>query len=386
MYTKSSNIYVIQAKRTAIGKFGKTFANISAVDLGAACIKNVLENSIIDNSDIQDVIIGQVLTAGQGQNPARQTALKAGLSTSIPAMTINQVCASGLRAVILGVQSIKDNFDCVLVGGQESMSNAHFSGYVNRKEENKNTNNLSNTMLSDGLTCAIKGYHMGITAENLAYKYSISRLEQDKFAYNSQKKAAKAIAKNVFKNEIITVAGIDTDAHPRKISIEELSDLKAIFKKNGTVTVGNSSGINDGAAMLLLANLSFIKKKNIQPLAKITGYGLSGVKPSIMGIGPVEAVKKALISAKWCIDDLDLIESNEAFAAQSIAVNKDLNWNTDIININGGAIALGHPIGASGARILTTLIHSLQATNKKKGIATLCVGGGMGVAVCIEAI
>ena len=381
-------VYILSAKRTPIGVFGKTFMAENAVDLGSIAFKSAIDSANIVSEDIQDVIIGQVLTAGCGQNPARQTALKSGISKSVPAMTINQVCGSGLRAVILGSQIIKDGLECVLVGGQESMSFAHFSAYYNRKKKERDISKLKDTMLTDGLMCAIGGYHMGITAENLAEKFSIDRFEQDTYAFSSQQKTKKAQESGCFNAEIVPVGTVDKDMFPRpNTTIDSLRKLPPVFKKEkGTVSAGNSSGINDGSAGIVLASESFIQKKSLKPLAKIISYGISGVDPSIMGIGPVEAVHKALYQAGWNMEDLDLIEANEAFAVQSISVNKQLKWDINKVNVHGGAIALGHPIGASGSRILTTLVHALQRYNKKKGIATLCVGGGMGVAVCIERV
>ena len=381
-------VYILSAKRTPIGVFLKTYPQYSAVDLGTVALTSAIESAGIDASQIQDVIFGQVLTAGQGQNPARLTALKSGIDTSVSAMTINQVCGSGLRAVILGVQSIKDGLDCVAVGGQESMTNAHFSAHYDRKADTKDVSILKDTVQRDGLVCGVNNYHMGVTAENLAEKYAISRYEQDAFAIASQQKTKQAQSNGAFDNEIVETFSVSKDMFPRpNVTMEDLAELKTVFKKEGgTVTPGNASGINDGAVGIILASENFVQNNNVKPLAKIVSYGLGGTDPSIMGIAPVLAVNNALEKAGWTIDDLDLIESNEAFSTQSIAVNTVLGWNTDKVNIHGGAIALGHPIGASGARILTTLVHAMHRHDKKKGLATLCVGGGMAVAICIEVV
>lgn len=380
--------YIIDAVRTPVGRFMKTFTDTSAVDLGCACIKALLERTNIPPQTIQDVIIGQVLTAGQGMNPARQAALQAGLCETTPAMTINHVCGSGLRSVILGTQSINSGLDCVITGGQENMTLSHFSAHYNRKDPEKDPTVLKDTMLSDGLTCAMGNTHMGITAENLAKKFNISRAEQDAFALDSHHKAQHATEQGFFDGEIIPINGIKTDQHIRhNATLADLQDLKPAFdRENGTVTAGNASGINDGAAMVLLGSESYVKTQNLNPLARIVSHGLSGVSPHIMGIGPVTAVKNALNQAGWTIDDLEVIEANEAFAVQAMAVNQSLGWDITKVNINGGAIALGHPIGASGTRVLTTLVHTLKRLSKKRGIATLCIGGGMGIALCVERV
>ena len=379
-------VYILGAKRTAIGRFMKTFQEYSASQLGAVCAQAVLQQTKVPTGDVQDVIIGQVLTAGQGQNPARKTAMQAGIPETTPALTINHVCGSGLRSVVLGYQSILAGLDCVMAGGQESMSNAHFSAYYDRKAPEKDSAILKDTMLTDGLTCAFDGTHMGVFSEKLAQHYNISRAEQDAFALASHQKAQHATESGYFKDEITPAFGVDTDQHIRfNMTLGDIADLNPAFDRdNGTVTAGNASGVNDGAAMVLLGSDDYVKRHAITPMAKIVSYGLSGVSPDMFGIGPVTAVKNALNGAGWALDDLDLIESNEAFAVQSMAVNKELGWNTDKVNINGGAVALGHPIGASGTRVLTTLLYNLKRTGGKRGIATLCIGGGQGIALCVE--
>jgi len=335
--------------------------------------------------------MGQVLTAGSGQNPARQAAVNAGIHISKPAHIINQVCGSGLRAVISGYQSIKlGEAKSVISGGQENMSLAPHSIYY-REEKKISEDKFVDTMINDGLIDAFNNYHMGVTAENVAKKFNISREEQDKFALNSQKKTWEAIINNKFDDEIIKIKQdlnlLDKDEHPREgLKLSDLEKLRTIFKENGTVTPGNSSGINDGAAALLLTSLEEAEKKSIKPLVKIISWASVGVEPSLMGLGPIEAVRKAIERAKWNLNEIDLFEINEAFAAQSIAVISELGIDQNKVNVNGGAIALGHPIGASGARILVTLIHEMKRQNKNKGCATLCIGGGMGIALCIEKI
>ncbi len=379
-------VYILHAVRTPIGRFMKTFADTSAVCLGTVCMRAVLQQSGTAPDRVQDVIVGQVLTAGVGMNPARQSAISAGIPVSTPALTINQVCGSGLRSVILGVQGIESGLDCVLSGGQENMSLSQFCAYYDRKNPQKNTDALKDTMLTDGLLCAIGQTHMGITAENLAKKYDIGREEQDVFALQSQQKAQTATEQGYFNDEIVTVNGIATDQHIRhNLTLTDLQDLPPVFdKENGTVTAGNASGINDGASMVLLGSEEYVNRHSLSPLARIVSYGVSGVAPELMGIGPVGAVQMALQRAGWHLNEIDVIEANEAFAVQAIAVNRLLGWDTDKVNVNGGAVALGHPIGASGSRILTTLTHTLHRLGQKRGVATLCVGGGMGVAMCIE--
>ncbi len=391
MIDKSKEVIIIDAVRTPIGTYKGSLKNIKAYRLGSLVIKDLLKRSKFDSEEIDEVIMGQVLTAGTGQNPARQAAITAGIPISKPAHIVNQVCGSGLRAVISGFQSIKlGDVKKVISGGQENMSIApNLIFEKSFKEDSKNE--IVDTMTHDGLLDAFNDYHMGVTAENVAKKYEISREEQDEFALNSQKKTWDAVRKNKFENEIVKIDLGDhifkKDEHPRdNLSLKDLQKLKTVFQKKGTVTPGNSSGINDGAAALLLTNLEEAEKKSIQPLAKIVSWASVGVDPSLMGLGPIKAVQKAISIAKWKIKDIDLFEINEAFAAQSIAVIRELNIDKNKVNVNGGAIALGHPIGASGARILVTLLHEMQKVNKKKGCATLCIGGGMGIAVCVERI
>tara|TARA_Y100000591_G_scaffold6508_1_gene5237 strand:- start:824 stop:1999 length:1176 start_codon:yes stop_codon:yes gene_type:complete len=389
MNNKSKEVVIVGAVRTPIGTYNGSLKNIKAHQLGATVIKEVLNRTSIYHDEIDEVIMGQVLTAGAGQNPARQASMIAGLPVSIPAYMINQVCGSGLRAVISGYQSIRLNeVKKVISGGQENMSMAPHSIFY---RENKifKENQLIDTLTNDGLIDAFKNYHMGVTAENVANKFNISREEQDNFAMKSQKKTQNAILNKKFNEELISVKLKDDyflrDEHPRNnLELSDLKKLKTVFKKDGTVTPGNSSGINDGAAALLLTTLEEAEKKSIEPLARIVSWASVGVEPSLMGLGPIEAVKNAIKKANWKLEDVDLFEINEAFAAQTIAVIKELNIDPNIVNINGGAIALGHPIGASGARILVTLLHEMKRQNKKKGCATLCIGGGMGIALCVE--
>ena len=393
MSNKSNDIIIASALRTPIGKYNGSLKNLSADRLGTKIIKKLLYKSKLKPENIDEVIMGQVLTSASGQNPARQASVNAGIPISKPAHIINQVCGSGLRAVISAYQSIKlgDN-KIIIAGGQENMSRTpHALFYREKKEllEDK----LIDTMTFDGLTDAFHNYHMGVTAENIAYKYNISRDEQDDFALKSQLKTEEAIKNKRFKEEIIKLKISEDDndfifhkdEHPRSgLTLENLKSLKTVFKKKGTVTAGNSSGINDGAAALILMTRQEAKKNSIKPMGKIVSWATCGVEPSLMGLGPISAVKIAIKKAKWNIHDIDLFEINEAFAAQSIAVIKELNISNDKVNVNGGAIALGHPIGASGARILVTLIHEMNKQNKSKGCATLCIGGGMGIAICIE--
>ena len=389
MLDKSKEVIIIDAVRTPIGTYKGSLKDIKAHHLGSMVISDLLKRSKFNSEEIDEVIMGQVLTAGTGQNPARQAAIAAGIPVSKPAHIVNQVCGSGLRAVISGFQSIKlGDSKKVISGGQENMSHAPnlvFDENLKKNSENK----ILDTMIHDGLMDAFNNYHMGVTAENVAKKFEISREEQDEFALNSQKKTQDAVKNNKFENEMVEInlGGniFKKDEHPRNdLCLKDLQKLKTVFQKNGTVTPGNSSGINDGAAALLLTNSEEAEKKSIQPLAKIVSWASVGVDPSLMGLGPIEAVKKAISLAKWKINDVDLFEINEAFAAQSIAVIRELNIDKNKVNVNGGAIALGHPIGASGARILVTLLHEMQKTNKKNGCATLCIGGGMGIAVCVE--
>ena len=391
MNNSLNDVVIIEAIRTPIGAYKGSLKELSADKLGSIVIKEILRKSKLDKDDIDEVIMGQVLTAGGGQNPARQAAINAGINISKPAHIVNQVCGSGLRAVISGYQSIKlGEVKTVISGGQENMSLAPHSIFFrdNKKILEKN---LIDTMINDGLIDAFNNYHMGVTAENIAKKFNISRADQDDFALNSQKKTETAINTNRFNEELIKInqhgINFDKDEHPRKeITKSDLEKLKAVFLKDGTVTPGNSSGINDGAAALLLTTLEEANKKSIQPLVKIISWASVGVDPTLMGLGPIEAVRKAVKKAKWNLNDIDLFEINEAFAAQSIAVIRELNLDEHKVNVNGGAIALGHPIGASGARILVTLIHEMIKQKKNKGCATLCIGGGMGIALCIERI
>ena len=391
MNNKFNEVVIVAAVRTPIGTYQGSLKNIKADQLGSIVIKEVINRAKINHEDIDEVIMGQVLTAGAGQNPARQASINAGIPVSKPAHMINQVCGSGLRAVISGYQSIKigDSIN-VISGGQENMSLAPHSIFY-RDEKKISQDKLLDTMMKDGLIDAFNNYHMGITAENIAKKFDISREEQDEFALNSQKKTFAAITNNKFDDELIKINQngniLNKDEHPRvDLKLPDLKKLRTIFQEKGTVTPGNSSGINDGAAALLLTTLDEAKKRSIEPLAKIVSWASIGVEPALMGLGPIEAVREAIKKARWDLDEIDLFEINEAFAAQSIAVIRELGIDQNKVNINGGAIALGHPIGASGARILVTLIHEMKKQNKKKGCATLCIGGGMGIALCVEKI
>ena len=389
MNLKSKEVVIIGAVRTPIGAYKGSLKNIKTHQLGSIVIKEILNRCNTNKEEIDEVIMGQVLTAGMGQNPARQAAIKAGIPISKPAHIINQVCGSGLRAVISGFQSIRlGEVKKVISGGQENMSitpHSIFLGDGKKFLEEK----LFDTMMNDGLVDAFYNYHMGVTAENIAQKFNITREEQDNFSFHSQKKSQKAISNNRFNDEIVKInqngVSLEKDEHPRtNLRIEDLKKLKAAFKEGGTVTPGNSSGINDGAAALLLTTLDEAEKKSIEPLAKIVSWATVGVDPSLMGLGPIEAVNQAIKKANWKLDEIDLFEINEAFAAQSIAVIQNLKIDHNKVNVNGGAIALGHPIGASGARILVTLVHEMKKRNLKKGCATLCIGGGMGIALCVE--
>ena len=389
MSNKLEDVVIVEAIRTPIGTYKGALKDVAAHQLGTVVINEVLKRSNVLSEEIDEVIIGQVLTAGTGQNPARQAAINAGIPVSKPAHIINQVCGSGLRSVISGFQSIKlGQSTTVISGGQENMSIAS-NLYLKSGQKNLPENEIVNTMTNDGLLDAFNNYHMGVTAENVAKKFNITREDQDIFALNSQKKTQIAIKDKKFEKEIIMIDSngnfLNKDEHPRaNLSLDDLQKLKTVFKHNGTVTPGNSSGINDGAAALLLTSLNQAKKKSIEPIAKIISWASVGVDPSLMGLGPIGAVQKAIHIAGWKIEDIDLFEINEAFAAQSIAVIRELNIDERKVNVNGGAIALGHPIGASGARILVTLLHEMKRSNKKKGCATLCIGGGMGIALCIE--
>ncbi len=391
MVNKLKEVVIISAVRTPIGTYKGSLKKMRSNQLGSIVIKEVLKKSKFENDEVDEVIMGQVLTAGEGQNPARQAAVNAGIPISKPAYIVNQVCGSGLRAVISGFQSIKlGESENVIAGGQENMSIAPHSIFF-RDKEKITENDLSDTMINDGLIDAFNNYHMGVTAENISRKFDISRAEQDQYALNSQKKTELAIINNKFEEEIIKINlenGIfKNDEHPRiGLKISDLEKLKTVFKDNGTVTPGNSSGINDGAAALFLTSKEEAEKKSVEPLAKIVSWASVGVDPSLMGLGPIEAVREATKKANWKLNEIDLFEVNEAFAAQSIAVIRELGIDQKKVNVNGGAIALGHPIGASGARILVTLTHELKRQKKNKGCATLCIGGGMGIALCIERI
>ena len=391
MSSKLNQVVIVSAIRTPIGTYKGSLKKMRSDQLGSIVIKETLKQSKFSKEEIDEVIMGQVLTAGAGQNPARQAAINAGIPISKPAHIVNQVCGSGLRAVISGFQSIKLGESMTIIsGGQENMSIAPHSIFY-RDEKKISEDKLLDTMVNDGLIDAFNNYHMGVTAENVAKKFNISRQEQDEFALNSQKKTEKAFKDNKFSDELIRInhSGniLDKDEHPRtNLKMSDLEKLKTVFQDNGTVTPGNSSGINDGAAALLLTSLEQAEKKSIKPLVKIVSWASVGVDPSLMGLGPIEAVREASKKAKWRLDEIDLFEINEAFAAQSIAVIRELGIDQNKVNVNGGAIALGHPIGASGARILVTLIHEMKRQKKNKGCASLCIGGGMGIALCIERI
>ncbi len=388
------DVVIVAAARTAVGKFNGAFNNTSATELGAAVIQALLEKTGVTGDQISEVILGQVLTAGVGQNPARQSVIKAGLPHEVSALTINKVCGSSLKAVMLGVQAIKcGDAEIVIAGGQENMSLSPHVLNGSRNGFRMGDAKLIDSMIVDGLWDVYNNYHMGTTAENVAKAYGISRLEQDEFACASQNKAEAAQNAGKFKDEIVpfTIKSkkgdivVDTDEYPRHGStLESMTSLRPAFDKEGTVTAGNASGLNDGAAMVMLMSASKAKSLGLKVLAQVKAYASSGVDPSIMGIGPVSASKACLKKAGWDINDLDLMEINEAFAAQALAVNKDMGWDTSKINVNGGAIAIGHPIGASGARVLVTLIHEMIKRDSKKGLASLCIGGGMGVALAIE--
>lgn len=386
---------IVAAVRTAIGSFNGSLKNISAPDLGAAVIKDALKQAGVKPDQVDEVIMGNVLQAGLGQNPARQAAMKAGLPESASSMTINKVCGSGLKAVHLAAQAIiAGDAEIVVAGGMENMSQAPYLLKNARDGFKMGDQKLVDSMISDGLWCAFNDYHMGVTAENLCSKYEIGRSEQDEFAAASQERASKAIEDGKFKDEIVPIEipqrkgdpiVFDTDEYPKKgTTAEKLGGLRPAFKKDGSVTAGNASGINDGAAALVVMSRAKAEELGLKPLVVIKANASAGVDPSIMGIGPVTAVKKALDKAGMSLEQMELIEANEAFAAQSLAVDRELNFNKDILNVNGGAIALGHPIGASGARILVTLIHEMKRRNAKAGLATLCIGGGQGVATVVE--
>ena len=386
-----TDVVILEAIRTPIGSYKGSLKKIRSDQLGSIVIREVLKRSKFKEDEIDEVIMGQVLTAGAGQNPARQAAINAGIPISKPAHIINQVCGSGLRAVISGYQSIKLGESLsVISGGQENMSIAPHSIFY-RDEKIISEDRLSDTMINDGLIDAFNNYHMGVTAENVAKKFNITRQEQDEFALNSQKKTEIALNNNRFYDELIKINHdgniLDKDEHPRiNLKISDLEKLKTVFQDNGSVTAGNSSGINDGAAALLLSSLDLAEKKSIRPLVKIVSWASIGVDPALMGLGPIKAIREAVKKAKWSLEEINLFEINEAFASQSIAVIRELGIDQKKVNVNGGAIALGHPIGASGARILVTLIHEMKKQKKDKGCAALCIGGGMGIALCIERI
>jgi len=388
-----SDIYITSAVRTAVGSLGKSLKNVRSDQLGSRVIEESILKSKLKKKDVDEVIIGQVLTGGEGQNPARQAAVNSGVPKEKPAYLVNQVCGSGLRSIASGYQSLKSNDSKIIIaGGQENMSLAPHVIYL-RNGKKLGDVELVDSMIRDGLWDAFHGYHMGITAENVAEKFQISRNEQDKFAMKSQKKALEAQKQDKFQDEIINIKiksnkaeiNFDKDEHPREgVSLETLSRLKPAFKKDGTVTAGNSSGLNDGAAAVALMSADEAEKREVEKLVSIKSWSSCGVEPSLMGTGPIPSTKKALSLAGWDIKDVDLFEINEAFAAQSLAVLKTLSIPEEKVNVNGGAIALGHPIGASGTRILVTLIHEMIKRDVKKGLATLCIGGGMGIAMCVE--
>jgi len=387
------DIVIVSAARTPVGAFNGAFANLPAHELGKIAIKAALERGGVEGRDVSEVIMGQILSAGQGQNPARQASIAAGIPVESPAWGVNQLCGSGLRTVALGYQAILNgDSNIVVAGGQESMSMAPHCAYLRGGVKMGNFD-MVDTMIKDGLWDAFNGYHMGTTAENVAKQYQITRQQQDEFAVKSQNKAEAAMKSGRFKDEItpVTIKSrkgdvvVDTDEYPKSgVTMDSIAKLRPAFDKEGTVTAANASGINDGAAAVVLMKASEAAKRGKTPLARIVSWAHAGVDPSIMGTGPIPSSRAALKKAGWKIEDLDLVEANEAFAAQACAVNKDLGWDTGKVNVNGGAIALGHPIGASGARVLVTLLHEMQKRNSKKGLATLCIGGGMGIAMCVE--
>ena len=388
-----TDIVIASAARTPVGSFNGAFTDTPAHDLGAVAIKAALQRGKVEPGEVDEIILGQVLTAGQGQNPARQAAMKAGVPQDKTAWSLNQVCGSGLRAVALGMLHVASgDANIIVAGGQESMSLSPHVAHM-RAGTKMGDVKLVDSMIKDGLWDAFHGYHMGTTAENVAQKWQISREEQDKFAVASQNKAEAAQKSGRFKDEIVPVTVpsrkgdivVDQDEYIRPgTTLDAVSKLKPAFSKDGTVTAGNASGLNDGAAALVVMSASEAERRGLTPLARIASWATAGVDPKIMGTGPIPASRRALEKAGWKVADLDLVEANEAFAAQAIAVNKDMGWNTDIINVNGGAIAIGHPIGASGARILVTLLHEMQKRDAKRGLATLCIGGGMGIALAVE--
>ncbi|RYC29973.1 acetyl-CoA C-acetyltransferase [Lichenibacterium minor] len=386
-------IVIVSAARTPVGSFNGAFANTPAHELGAVAVKAAMERANVEPSDVDEVILGQVLQAGQGQNPARIAAMAAGVPKEKTAWGLNQLCGSGLRAVALGLQQIANGDAKIIVaGGQESMSLAPHAAYL-RSGQKMGDMKFVDTMMKDGLLDAFQGYHMGTTAENVAGKWQLTREDQDKFATASQNKAEAAQKEGRFKDEIVPVTVktrkgdvvVDQDEYPRHgATVEAMAKLKPAFSKEGSVTAGNASGINDGAAAVVLMTAEEAQKRGLTPLARIVSWATAGVDPAVMGSGPIPASRKALEKAGWTVKDVDLVEANEAFAAQALAVNKDMGWDPSIVNVNGGAIAIGHPIGASGARCLTTLLYEMKRRDAKKGLATLCIGGGMGIAMCVE--
>jgi acetyl-CoA C-acetyltransferase len=390
-----TNVVIVDAIRTPIGAFGGALSSLPASNMGALVIKALLERNKLAGDEVDEVILGQILTAGTGQNPARQAAIEAGLPQECPSMTINKLCGSGLKAVHLAAQAIKcGDADVIIAGGQENMSAAPHLLPNSRDGQRMGDWPLRDSMLVDGLMDAFHDYHMGVTAENIAKKYKFSRADQDAFAAASQQKTEQAQADGVFTDEIVPVEipqrrgdpiVFDRDEYPKAgVTAEDLAKLRPAFDREGTVTAGNASGINDGAAALLIMSADKAAALGLEPMANITAYSSAGVDPAIMGTGPIPATRKCLEKAGWSVADLDLIESNEAFAAQSMSVNHDLEWDTSKVNISGGAIALGHPVGASGARVLVTLLHGMKRTDAKRGLATLCIGGGQGVALAVE--
>src|SRR6188508_1263135 len=389
------DIVIVSAARTPVGAFSGAFANLPAHELGKVAIVEAMKRAGVEGARVSEVILGQILTAGQGQNPARQASIAAGIPVESPAWGVNQLCGSGLRAVALGYQAIANgDSDIVVAGGQESMSMAPHCQHL-RNGVKMGDYSMVDTMIKDGLWDAFNGYHMGNTAENVAKQWQITRAQQDEFAVKSQNKAEAAQKAGRFKDEIVPVTVktrkgdvvVDSDEYPRHgTTIDAVAKLRPAFDKEGTVTAGNASGINDGAAAVVLMSAKEAKKRGLKPLARVASWATAGVDPKIMGSGPIPASRKALEKAGWKLNDLDLVEANEAFAAQALAVNKDLGFDASKVNVNGGAIAIGHPIGASGARILTTLLHEMQKRNAKKGLATLCIGGGMGIAMCVERV
>jgi len=389
----NDDIVIVSAARTPVGAFNGAFANLPAHELGKTAIQAALQRAGVEGAHVSEVIMGQILSAGQGQNPARQASIAAGIPVESPAWGVNQLCGSGLRTVALGYQAILNgDSDIVVAGGQESMSMAPHCAHLRNGVKMGNFD-MVDTMIKDGLWDAFNGYHMGNTAENVAKQWQITRQMQDEFAVASQNKAEAAMAAGKFKDEIVPVTiksrkgdiVVDTDEYPKKgVTLDSLAKLRPAFDKEGTVTAGSASGINDGAAAVVLMKASEAAKLGKTPLARIVSWAQAGVDPAIMGTGPIPASRAALKKAGWKKEDLDLVEANEAFAAQACAVNKDLGWDTSKVNVNGGAIALGHPIGASGTRVLVTLLFEMQKRNAKKGLATLCIGGGMGIAMCVE--